>query len=152
MRWFRPFLPPGNDDHARDARSSPGLAGRLPSRISPDDYVEKGPELAAEISASSAALDLGDKLLAYQRNDVREYIVWHVPAGQIHWFVLRGDRYEPLMPDATGAFRSEVFPGLWLDAPALLRGDLAALQACVQRGTATAEHAAFVERLRASRP
>jgi len=126
----------------------PARGGQV--RISRDDYVEKGPELAAEISASSAALDLGEKLLAYQRNEVREYIVWHVSGEQIHWFVLRGERYGPLPPDGAGVFRSEVFPGLWLDAPALLRGDLPAVQACVQRGTATAEHAAFVERLRAN--
>jgi hypothetical protein len=125
----------------------PARGGQM--RISADDYAENGPELAGEISASSAALDFGDKLLVYQRNGVREYIIWHVPKQQVHWFVLRGGRFEPLAPDAAGVFRSEVFPGLWLDAPALLRGDLAAVQACIQKGIATAEHAAFVERLRA---
>jgi hypothetical protein len=82
---------------------------------------------------------------------VREYIVWRVLDRRIDWFVLRDGRYVPLAADAEGIFRSEVFPGLWLDAPALLRGDLAAVLACVQRGTATPEHAAFVERLAATR-
>jgi Uma2 family endonuclease len=121
------------------------------ARISGDGFVEGAPELAGEIADDgSASLDLGQKLLAYQQNRVCEYVVWHVPDRHIHWFVLRGERYGPLPPDGAGVFRSEVFPGLWLDAPALLRGDLAAVQACVQRGTATAEHAAFVERLRAN--
>jgi hypothetical protein len=123
----------------------PARGGQV--RIGADDYVEHGPELAAEIAASSAGFDLGEKLLAYQRNRVREYIVWSVLERQLDWFVLRGDRYEPLTPDAEGVFRSAVFPGLWLDAPALLRGDLAAVLACVQKGTATAEHATFVAKL-----
>ncbi len=127
----------------------PARGGQV--RISADDYVERGPELAGEISASTAGLDLGGKLLAYQRNGVCEYIVWRVPERQIDWFVLRGGRYELLTPDADGVFRSEVFPGLWLDAPALLRGDLAAVIACVQRGTATPAHTAFVDRLAATR-
>ena len=121
------------------------------ARLSADDYVENGPELAAEIAASSVALDLGERLLAYQRNQVREYIVWRVLDRQIDWFVLRNGRYEPLAPDAEGVFRSEVFPGLWLNAAALLRGDLAAVLACVQQGMTTPEHAAFVERLAAIR-
>ncbi len=81
---------------------------------------------------------------------MREYIVWSVLERRLDWFVLRGDRYEPLTPDAEGVFRSEVFPGLWLDTAAVLRGDLATVLACVQKGTATAEHAGFVERLRAN--
>ena len=127
----------------------PARGGQV--RISTDDYVERGPDLAAEISASTAGLDLGGKLLAYQRNGVCEYIVWRVPEQQLDWFVLRGGRYETLPPDADGVFHSEVFPGLWLDAAALLRGDLAAVLTCVQKGTATPEHAAFVDRLAATR-
>ncbi len=121
------------------------------ARISADDYVENGPELAADIAASTAGLDLGGKLLAYQRNGVREYIVWRVPERLLDWFVLRDGRYESLAPDAAGVFRSAVFPGLWLDAPALLRADLTVVLACVQRGTATPEHAAFANRLAAPR-
>ena len=45
------------------------------SRISTDDYVEGAPELIVEIAASSAALDLHDKLRAYRRNGVQEYVV-----------------------------------------------------------------------------
>ena len=127
----------------------PACGGQV--RLSADDYVERGPELAAEISASSAGLDLGEKMLVYQRNQVREYIVWRVLDRQLDWLVLRSGRYEPLLPDAVGVFRSEIFPGLWLDSAALLRGDLAGVLACVQKGMATPEHAAFVTRLAAIR-
>jgi Uma2 family endonuclease len=116
-----------------------------------DGYVEHSPELVAEISASSVALDLGERLRAYQQNGVREYIVWRVVDQAIDWFVLRDGRYEPLTADAERVFRSEVFPGLWLDSAAMLRGDAAAVIARLQRGTATAEHTAFVNRLAATR-
>jgi hypothetical protein len=43
--------------------------------------------------------------------------------------------------------RSEVFPGLWLDAAALVRGELATVLAIVQQGLGSPEHAAFVARL-----
>jgi hypothetical protein len=49
--------------------------------------------------------------------------------------------------DAEGLLKSEIFPGLWLDPAALLRGDLATVLAVVQRGLASPEHAAFVARL-----
>jgi hypothetical protein len=44
-----------------------------------------------------------------------------------------------------------VFPGLWLDPHALAAGDRAALRAALDRGLATAEHAAFAARLAAAR-
>ena len=34
----------------------------------------------------------------------------------VDWFVLRETEYQRLAPDAAGIYRSEVFPGLWLDA------------------------------------
>jgi len=40
--------------------------------------VEGAPELIAEIAASSATYDLGDKKNAYRRNGVQEYIVWQI--------------------------------------------------------------------------
>jgi hypothetical protein len=46
--------------------------------------------------------------------------------------------------------RSEVFPGLWLDVPALLADDLAKVLATLQQGITSDEHSAFVERLRLS--
>jgi Uma2 family endonuclease len=117
------------------------------ARISGDDYVEGAPELVAEVSASSVAIDLHEKLELYRQNGVREYVVWRVLDRQLDWFVLRGERYEPRQPDESGLLRSEVFPGLWLDVAALLRGDLSTVLTALQRGLASPEHAAFVARL-----
>jgi Uma2 family endonuclease len=115
-----------------------------------DKYIGGAPELIAEVAASSASYDLHDKLRAYQRNGVLEYVVWRVWDRAVDWFALREGRYAPLPPSPEGHLRSEVFPGLWLDPAALLRGDLAQVMAVLQQGLATPEHADFVRRLRES--
>jgi Uma2 family endonuclease len=120
--------------------------------IDADGYIEGAPELVAEVAASSASYDLHAKLRVYRRNGVREYIVWRVLDREIDWFVLRAGQYERLSLDAEGLYRSEVFPGLWLDPAALLRGDLATVLAVVHRGLASPEHAAFVSRLHPPSP
>jgi Uma2 family endonuclease len=122
------------------------------ARIDADGYIEGAPELVAEVAASSASYDLHAKLRVYRRNGVREYIVWRVLDQEIDWFVLRAGQYERLPLDAEGLYRSEVFPGLWLDLAALLRGDLATVLAVIQRGLASPEHAAFAARLRPLSP
>jgi Uma2 family endonuclease len=113
-------------------------------------YVGGAPELIAEVAASSASYDLHDKLRAYQRNGVLEYVVWRVWDRAIDWFVLRDDRYERLPLSAAGYYPSQVFPGLWLDPAALIRGDLAQVMAVLQQGLASPEHADFVRRLHAT--
>jgi Uma2 family endonuclease len=115
-----------------------------------DEYVGGAPELFAEIAVSSASIDLHKKLRVYQRNGVREYLVWRVSDSAIDWFGLREGRFERLPPGETGRFRSEVFPGLWLDPAAMLRGDLAGVMAVLQEGIASPEHAAFVAKLEAA--
>ncbi len=107
------------------------------------DYVLGAPELIAEVAASSASYDLHDKLRAYRRNGVREYIVWRVWDREIDWFVLREGTYERLAPTAEGVYRSETFPGLWLDAAALLAGNLAQAIQAVQQGLAGPDHVEF---------
>ncbi|MFL5804934.1 MAG: Uma2 family endonuclease [Roseiflexaceae bacterium] len=129
-------------------RLEPAVGGR--SGITPDDYIEGAPELIVEIAASSAAYDLREKKTVYQRNGVREYLVWQVYEQRLDWFYLVEDEYEPLLPDANGIIRSRIFPGLHLDMPALLAGDLAQVLAVVQAGIQSTEHAAFVARLQIS--
>ena len=119
-------------------------------RISDDGIIEGAPELVAEVASSSVSYDLHAKLHVYRRNGVCEYIVWRVLEQEIDWFVLRDGQYERMPRDAQGLVRSEVFPGLWLDPAALLRGDLATVLAIVQQGLASPEHNAFVARLRPS--
>ncbi len=121
-------------------------------RISDDDYVEGAPELVAEVSSSTASIDPGQKFHVYRRNNVREYIVWRVLDRQVDWYVNRDGRFEPLPLSADGIVRSEVFPGLWLDVAALVRNDRKAVQAALQQGLDSAEHAEFVARLERDRP
>ena len=112
-----------------------------------DRYVQDGPELIAEVAASSASYDLHDKLNVYRRNGVREYVVWRLWDRAIDWFVLREGRFERLPVLPSGLYQSEVFPGLWLDPSALVRGELSRVLQVVQQGLASQEHAAFVTRL-----
>jgi Uma2 family endonuclease len=119
------------------------------SRISPDDYIEGAPEFIGEIAASSAAYDVHDKLRAYRRNQVQEYLVWRVHEQRLDWWQWQDGVYEPLAADAQGIVRSTVFPGLWLHIPALLKGNLTEVIATLQMGLASPEHEAFVARLEA---
>jgi Uma2 family endonuclease len=122
--------------------------GQGQARVSEDDYVEGAPELVAEIAASTVSYDLGKKLHVYQRNRVLEYIVWRVQDREVDWFVLQDGLYERLVASADGILRSRVFPGLWLDPAALLRGDMAGVLAVLQQGLNSPEHADFAARLR----
>jgi hypothetical protein len=60
------------------------------------------------------------------------------------WWELREGEYQEILPQAGGVLKSAVFPGLWLDAPALLRGDKAAVLATLRQGLDSPEHRAFV--------
>jgi Uma2 family endonuclease len=116
-------------------------------RVSDDNYLEGAPELIVEVAASSASIDLRDKLRAYRRNGVQEYVVWRTHEQRIDWFELADGEYRPLPPNDPGIVHSRVFPGLRLAAGALLRGDLAGALAELQKGIGTPEHQAFVARL-----
>jgi len=126
-------------------RIEPEVGGN--SRITADDYIEGAPELIVEVAASSASYDLNDKLNAYRRNGVQEYIVWQSYENRIDWFRLEEGRYVSLEPDEVGIIRSNVFPGLWLAVNALREGNLAEVLAVLQQGIQTAEHQEYVQRL-----
>jgi hypothetical protein len=128
----------------------PGCGGQ--ALIDADGYVADAPELVAEVSASTVSIDRNLKLPAYARNGIREFVLWCVEDGTLEWFVLRSGQYDLLPPGADGILRSDTFPGLWLDAQALLRRDLARVLAVLQEGIATPEHTSFVARLQAARP
>jgi len=131
-----------------DASLAINAASGGQSRVNDRGYLEGAPEFVAEVAATSASIDLNAKFEVYRRNKVREYVVWRTLDGELDWFVLRGSTFERLAPDAEGLFRSEVFPGLWFDAAALLRGDMATVLKRLHEGLATPEHAAFAARLK----
>jgi Uma2 family endonuclease len=115
---------------------------------SEDDYLEGAPELVAEIASSSVSYDLHEKMRAYRRNGVQEYIVWLVEEGRIQWWELSDGEYV-VIPAESGILKSRVYPGLWLDAAALIAGRSADVLRTFQQGLASAEHAGFVAKIQA---
>jgi Uma2 family endonuclease len=136
-----------------DNLPQPDLLLRIPeraggsSRVAADGYLEGPPELIVEVAASSTSYDLHQKLHAYRRNGVAEYIVLRVEDGELDWFLLEGGIYVRQEPDAGGMLGSRTFPGLRLDLPALLRGDLRALRLAVEQACGGPAHAAFAARV-----
>jgi Uma2 family endonuclease len=113
------------------------------SRTTEDDYVEGAPEMAVEVASSSASYDVHTKKTAYRRNGVREYLVWLTRENRLIWWQLVDGEYVEIQPDAEGLLKSSVFPGLWLDAEAMLQGDLARVLSVLNTGLATSESQSF---------
>jgi Uma2 family endonuclease len=112
------------------------------------DYVTGPPEFLVEIAHSTRSLDMHQKRRDYRLAGVVEYLVLCVEEQELHWFNFKG---RALRPDAKGTYRSRVFPGLWVNGPALLARDSDRAAVILQEGIASAEHTAFVERLKAAR-
>jgi hypothetical protein len=114
-------------------------------------YVAGAPEYLAEISISSAEYDLHQKLDVYEEAGVQEYMVVLVQEQEVRWHRLIEGEFKVTPHPAAGIYRSQVFPGLWLDAAALLVGDLARVLAVLQDGLNSPEHKQFVDQLAARR-
>jgi Uma2 family endonuclease len=123
----------------------PEHGGQL--RVNEDEYLVGAPELVVEIAYSSASVDLGVKKRAYEQAGVREYIVAAIRRKKFYWFISKNGRFEPLEPDLDKIYRSQVFPGLWLDAAALLDGDKPKMLAVLRQGLASPQHAEFVAKI-----
>ena len=117
------------------------------SLLNDKGYIEGAPELIIEIAGTSADYDLHEKLEAYLRNRVAEYIVWQTQDRRLDWFRLVNEEYVPMVPDADGLIESQTFPGLRLAVNALMGGDLATVLSELQKGLETDEHAAFIRQL-----
>jgi len=128
-------------------RLGPECGGK--SRVDEDGYLVGPPELAVEICASSASIDLGDKLKAYRRAGIREYLIWQTVDKRFDWLVMENEDYQANPPDGQGIIRSRVFPGVWLDIAALLALDSAQVLDVLQQGLSSHEHKDFVIRLKA---
>jgi Uma2 family endonuclease len=111
--------------------STPRKSGRV--WINQDDFLCGAPELVVEISASSASIDLRDKLRVYRRSGVSEYIVWRTVDREIDWFVLDDGQYVKLPSDRHGRIHSRMFKGLVLDTVAALKMDKAKVLAALRR-------------------
>jgi Uma2 family endonuclease len=109
--------------------------------------LEGRPELAVEIALSSHSYDLHEKKAVYQRNQVPEYIVWEVMDARIQWFMLKDGEYVLSKERADGVHCSRIFPGLWLNMPALIAGDSKKAFRSLEKGIKSAGHKAFVKKL-----
>jgi len=114
-------------------------------------YIRGAPELIVEVAKSSRYIDLGPKLGDYDRAGVPEYVVRALDPDDLLWFRRVDGSLARVSPYEDGIYRSEVFPGLWLDPLALFSGDLRRLRQVVDQGVATPEHAAFVAKLAQNR-
>lgn len=136
-----------------DSEPQPDLALRIlsayggRSRETEDDYVAGPPELIAEIAHSTRSIDMHQKRLDYRAAGVREYLVLCVEEAAFHWFGFKPDR--KLGTDSRGVFRSQVFPGLWIDGRAVLAHDHTRAARTLRKGLTSAEHATFLRRLQA---
>jgi len=110
-------------------------------------FVVGGPELVAEISASSERHDLGVKKDLYFRCGVREYLNWSVLEERIVLFHRDADQFVELNLESDGMLKSRVFPGLWLDPTAMIQHDRLRVIEVLQLGIQSSEHQAFVKEL-----
>ncbi|MGH7134214.1 MAG: Uma2 family endonuclease, partial [Pirellulales bacterium] len=114
-----------------------------------EHYIQGAPELLVEVCASSASYDLHKKYNLYQSAGVPEYLALVVYEREIRWHVLSDGHYQLRSPGTDGLHRSPIFPGLWLDGPALFAGDLRRVLDCLQDGLNSGEHQEFVAKLAA---
>lgn len=115
--------------------------------IDENEYLNGSPELIVEVSSSTESIDLNRKKLDYQKAGVREYVVLALRTQQVFWFIRQRGKYKEVPLPADGIFRSRIFPGLWLDAEAVLSNQRSRVLAALKQGLATPEHAAFVAKL-----
>jgi Uma2 family endonuclease len=111
------------------------------------NYYGGAPELIVEVAISSYSRDFGVKKRLYERMGVREYLIAVPREEKLVGLSAGPSGFQPLDQDDNGIFRSACFPGLWLDTKALWTLDLQGMNAVLQQGLATPEHAAFVAHL-----
>jgi len=102
------------------------------AQVDMDGYITGAPELIVEIAASTVSYDLHAKKRSYERNGVKEYIVWRTLDEQIDWFVLENGEYVNLSPDTAGIIHSLEFEGLRLNVSALLSSDMSTVLKTLQ--------------------
>lgn len=113
-----------------------------------DGYLAGVPELVVEVCRTSVAYDLHVKYELYETAQVPEYLAVLPHEHEIRWHRLVDGRYQFFGPDADGLWRSQMFPGLWLDGQALLRRRRSVLDR-LQEGLNSLAHQQFVAQLAA---
>ena len=129
--------PAGEPEPDLVLRRLPEFGGRC---VEDEDHILHGPpELAVEVSRTTVRRDLDGKFRDYEDGGVGEYLVHLVEQREVLWWTrpTSDSGFAPLAADRDGVFHSRLLPGLWLDVPALLRNDAAAVIATLQRGLAS---------------
>lgn len=121
-------------------------------QVDENDYFRGAAELIVEVALSTESIDMHAKKRMYEKFGVREYVVVLLRSRKVVWFVLSDGIYVEIVAAPDGIFRSQVFPGLWLDPAALIARDRKRLFEVLEQGLATPEHAAFVAELQKRRP
>jgi Uma2 family endonuclease len=124
---------------------APAHGGQV--QMDDNEYLHGPPEFIVEVSSSTESIDLHRKKRDYEKAGVREYVVLALRMQQVFWFVRQRGKYREVPLPRDGIFQARVFPGLWLDAEAMLRNQRSRVLAALRRGLASSEHAAFVARL-----
>ncbi len=110
-------------------------------------FAAGAPEFVAEVSLARQSYDLNQKLALYQSAGVQEYLAIVLREQEVRWHRRVDGVFQLLPAGEDGVWRSAVFPGLWLHGQALLAIDMPRVLATLSQGLATAEQAAFVDRL-----
>ena len=139
---------PGLEERAAARRATPYSARVRRSDVETrEGFVHGAPEFVVEVAKATRYVDLGPKLADYEQAGVLEYVVHAIDPDEIFWFGQEQGMLVQRPIGGDGLYRSTVFPGLWLDPQALLKGDRQRLRAVLDLGCATPEHAEFVARL-----
>jgi Uma2 family endonuclease len=117
-----------------------------------DKYLHGEPELLAEVCVSSSSYDFHQKKELYLAGGVKEYLTVLVKEREVRWHRLVANSYQTLPMSREGVIRSVVFPGLWLDVPAFLGGNMLKVIETLEGGLHSPEHADFVNQLKTYRP
>ena len=95
---------PQPDSYLRILPQYGGQSGRA------GKYAAGAPELAVEVSLSTASRDRGPKMELYRTAGVQEYVTVLIEEAKVIWHRLEKGTYTNLKPDAEGLLRSVVFP------------------------------------------
>ncbi|MFT3878951.1 MAG: Uma2 family endonuclease [Gemmatales bacterium] len=114
--------------------------------IADDGYLEGVPELVVEVSASTISVDSKEKFRVYEKQGVKEYLLWNTQADTITWFARNKNKFVAMKPNRAGIIQSKTFPGLWLDVAAMLEGDLTQVMKTLNEGLTSGPHVKYVKR------
>jgi Uma2 family endonuclease len=117
------------------------------SHLNQDGFITGPPEFVYEVAYSFSDRDIEPRCEVYERYGIQECLIWGLEERSFRWLSLHDGRYVELPMDQNGIIRSEVFPGLWLDAQAMLSGDGKRIIASTEPGRSSPEYLAMIERL-----